>query len=317
MIQDTQDRKDRGGYVLVTAAYNEEALIETALSSVAAQTILPRKWVIVSDGSTDRTDEIVQQYAKAHGFISLYRISRPHPRNFAAQVDAINTGYSQLKSLQFRFVGNLDADISLESTYFADLLAAFQYDRLLGLSGGVICEEQNGAFLERSGNRPTSVPHGVQMFRRECFEALGGYARLPYGGPDWHAEVSLRMRGWHVHTVPGLKAFHHRPTGSAGNRLRYWYQQGLMDFSLGSHPLFEMFKLARRLRGKPFLLGALARLAAFASAYCKGQKRMVSTEFVRFLRKEQMERLRQVAWRTSGGSFKRETASRPARSYRG
>src|SRR3982751_3950013 len=99
-------------YTLVTAAYNEEALIEDTIQSIIAQTVRPKKWAIVSDGSTDRTDEIVLKYYAIHDFIQLVRITEDHPRNWTAQVEAIRTGYEALRCLDFEFIGNLDADIT-------------------------------------------------------------------------------------------------------------------------------------------------------------------------------------------------------------
>jgi hypothetical protein len=158
----------------------------------------------------------------------------------------------------------------------------------------MIYEPENGRFRYRKMNCPESVAHAVQLFRRECFEMLGGYMAMPYGGPDWHAEVQARRNGWTVESFPHLKAFHHRPTGTAGRLLRYWFRQGLMDFSMGCDPVFEIARMIRRIPAKPRILGAGARLAGFLSAYCRGEARSVSNEFIRFLRREQKAKLRQA-----------------------
>ena len=285
------NNRRRVAYAAMTPAWNEERLIGGLLAAVAAQTVPPVQWVIVSDGSTDRTDEIVQSYADQFPFIQLYRMPQAHKRSFAAQVDAINAGYEQLRHLEFDFVGNLDADITFDTDYFERLFAVFEKEPDLGLAGGTIHEKQNGSWVERKMNRVHSVMHGVQMFRRECFDALGGYARLPHGSPDWHAEVSLRMRGWKVRSIQGLKAYHHRPNGGAGGATWYCYRQGLADFSLGTHPLFELCKVARRLRSKPYVLAPLAELTGFLYSYCKGDKRAVSKEFMTYIRREQLSRI--------------------------
>jgi len=107
------------------AAYNEEKFIERTMRSVVAQSLRPVKWVIVSDGSTDRTDEMVRSYAAQHEFISLHRITEKHARNFGAQVHAINTGYEKLKGLDFDFFGNVDADVALPPNYYASLAQKF------------------------------------------------------------------------------------------------------------------------------------------------------------------------------------------------
>ncbi len=281
-------------YVLVTAAYNEEALLDATIAAVGAQTIPPACWVIVSDGSTDRTDEIVKRRMQEFSWLRLYRITEDHPRNFAAQVYAINQGLEQARGLDYEFIGNIDADVSMGPEYFERLLGRFREDAKLGLAGGAIHEKsRDGQFRGRLTNSPASVAHACQLFRRECFADVGGaYVPLPYGGPDAYAETAARMKGWTVRTFYDLVMFHHRPTGSAGGLLRSWYRQGKMDYSLGSLPAFEAFKLAKRLFEKPYILGALARLAGFADCYIHGEKRAVSDEFVAYLRTEHRKRLR-------------------------
>ncbi len=129
---------------MATAAYNEEKLIEKVIQSIVSQTVRPKKWVIVNDGSTDRTAEIVQKYAGQYPFIELYTITEEHPRDLTAQVHAINRGFAQLKQVATRFIGNLDADVTLEPTYFERLLGKFDEDPRLGLAGGFIHEEKEG-----------------------------------------------------------------------------------------------------------------------------------------------------------------------------
>ena len=279
-------------YALVTAAYNEENYITRTIQSVVAQTVKPKKWVIVNDGSSDRTEEIVQRYAEQYKFIELYKIEEEHPRNLTAQVHAINRGFSRLMGGDYDFIGNLDADVSFGPTYFEKLLERFSNDSKLGLAGGFIYEEESGQFRERRSNNLTSVAHAVQLFRRECLERLGGYKPFSWAGADWHAEVSLRMEGWHVQSFSDLQVDHHRPTGRGFGLLRYWYRGGVMDFYMGTHPLFEICRMARRFQSKPYVVGAMVRLAGFAGAYCKGERKQVPDEFVSFLRNEQMERLR-------------------------
>jgi glycosyltransferase involved in cell wall biosynthesis len=291
MTNRTMQRKKE--YVLATAAYNEAGFIENLIQSVVAQTHRPLCWIIVSDGSTDRTDEIVTDYARRYDFIRLHRITEDHPRNFVAQVHAINTGFSKLSQLDFQFIGNLDADITLDPSYFCDLLEKFEVDPKLGLAGGYICEMDKGIFRSRTSNSPLSVAHGIQLFRRECLEQIGGaYVPMPYGGPDWQAEVNARLHGWKVEAFTELTVYHHRPTGAAAGLLRTSYREGLMDHSLGSHLYFELFRVTRRLRNKPYVLGAIVRLWAFAVASARRSARPVSQDFVDFLRRYEWMRLK-------------------------
>jgi poly-beta-1,6-N-acetyl-D-glucosamine synthase len=289
-----QQKERQGGlYVLVTAAYNEGKLIESTICSVISQHCRPAKWVIVSDGSTDDTDAIVARYAADHPFIELHRLTVDHLRNFAAQAHAINAGIAQLAANDFDFIGNLDADITMAPSYFEQLLQKFREDPKLGLGGGLVHEKcTDGVFRSRRDNSVTSVAHAVQLFRRACFEAIGGtYMPLPYGGPDTYAEVTARMKGWRVASFPDLEVLHHRVTGSAGGLLRGCFRQGRMDHSLGTLPLFEILKVLRRVNTNPYLIGSAARLAGFMYSYYRIDKRPVSDEFVGYFRQEQGSRL--------------------------
>ena len=124
------------------------------------------------------------------------------------------------------------------------------------------------------------------------------------------------MKGWQVQSFPEIEVRHHRTTGSAAGLLRYWSRQGLMDYGLGSHPLFEIARLGRRLGAPPVVLGAFARLGGFLWAYARGEKRIVSKEFVEFLRKEEMHRLRgfsRAPWRGLAAAARGGAASMSGR----
>jgi biofilm PGA synthesis N-glycosyltransferase PgaC len=277
-------------YVLATAAYNEEANIGKTIESVLAQTELPQRWVIVSDGSLDRTDEIVQGYAEKYPFIRLLRVTRPPGRSFRSKVLALLAGIKLLADASFKFIGNLDADISIEPSYFADLITRFEREPKMGLAGGFVYEGKEGEIRSRSINRVYSVAHAAQLVRRECYEAIGGYAVLEYGGEDWHAQTSARMMGWSAQAFPELKIFHHRGTGEGGNLVRHRFRQGRMDYSFGSDPVFEVFKSLQRLAEKPFFIGTVARLVGFFWSSMIREPRPVSDDFIAFLRAEQKKK---------------------------
>jgi poly-beta-1,6-N-acetyl-D-glucosamine synthase len=279
-------------YCLMTAAYNEEENIARTIDSVLSQTLLPKRWVIVSDGSVDRTDEIVNTYADKHDFIRFLRMKRAPGRSFGRKVLALRAGCELLGDLKFDFIGNLDADVSVEATYFEDLMARFESNPSLGIVGGFVCEQSDGEFRSRRANRVHSVAHAAQLVRRECYEAIGGYAVLEYGGEDWYAQVSAQIKGWTVAAYPELKILHHRHTGEADNLVRHKFRQGRMDYSFGSDALFEVLKCLQRVPEKPFIIGSSARLMGFFWSYIRRDQRPVSDEFVAFLRKEQKQKIR-------------------------
>jgi len=283
-------------YVLVTAAYNEGRFIANTIDSIISQEIRPVKWIIVSDGSTDETDAIISKYSNENDFIQFYRITEDHSRNFKAQVHAINAGISCLRDEKYAYFGNLDADITLDPSYFKLLLEKFHQNPRLGLAGGTIYDKcRNEDFKYRPTNRVYSVAHAVQLFRRECFEMIGGdYRQLPYGGPDTYAEIEARRQGWQVASFPELKVLHNRPTGSAGGALRGCFRQGRMDYTLGVSPFFQIIKMLLRIGNRPYIFGSIARMAGLAYSYCSKEKRAVPPEFIRYLREEEMRRLKGI-----------------------
>jgi biofilm PGA synthesis N-glycosyltransferase PgaC len=283
------------GYVLITAARNEEAYIETTIRAVVEQDTRPKEWVIVSDGSTDGTDDIVRRYLPRHDFIRFVRRSAGEERSFASKVQAFRVGYQHLRETCYRYIGNLDGDVSFDRDYHDRILATFQADARLGIAGGFIYEEHGGRFVRRPSNSVGSVAGAVQLFRRECFEAIGGHVPLKYGGEDTWAEVMARMAGWRVRSVGDVKAYHHRRTASArGKVLVSRFVEGRADFALGNHPTFEAFKCIRRLTEQPYVVGTLCRLAGFVWGAIRPEERTVTPEFVRYLRKEQTERIRRL-----------------------
>ncbi len=182
-------------YVLITPARNEAAFIEETIKSVAAQTVRPVKWVIVSDGSTDGTDDVVLRHAENSPWMELVRMPERRERHFAGKVQAFNAGYARVKDLSYEVIGSLDGDISFDDEYFAFLLGKLVEDRMLGLVGTPFKEGPNPIYDYRFA----SIEHvsgACQVFRRQCFEEIGGYVPVKGGCIDHIAVVSARMMGW-------------------------------------------------------------------------------------------------------------------------
>ncbi|KPK78221.1 MAG: hypothetical protein AMJ79_00325 [Phycisphaerae bacterium SM23_30] len=279
-------------YVLITAARNEEKYIEETLKSVTAQTILPQHWVIVSDGSVDRTEEIVSAYKEKCSFINLICLDSKRERDFAAKVSAIEIGYKSIASYGFDFIGILDADISVEPSYYEQILQEFERNPKLGVAGG---EAYNliGNKFARVTSVLHHVPGPVQMFQRACFDAVGGFPPLRFGGEDTAAEVMVRMKGWVTESFRGIPVYHHRQTGTAtGGILQARFREGRMDYYLGYHPLFAVAKALARLLRKPYLIGSLVSMIAYILEWLRGGKIQLPDDYISFLHKEQMQRIK-------------------------
>ncbi|GAB4388055.1 MAG: glycosyltransferase family 2 protein [Thermodesulfovibrionales bacterium] len=290
----------RPAYVLITPARNEAAFIEETIKCMVAQTALPLKWVIVSDGSTDRTDEIAGGYLAAHPWIELVRMPERRERHFAGKVQAFNAGYERVRHLDYDVIGSLDADITFDEDYMSFLLGKFEEDPGLGVAGTPFVEgsfQYDYAFV--------SIEHvsgACQLFRRGCFEEVGGYVPIKGGGIDWVAVTTARMKGWKTRTFVEKKCLHHRKMGTGGrgllaSRLRV----GQQDYYLGGHPLWEVFRSLYQMRFRPYVMGGLLILAGYVWAFLKGVERPISEELVSFRRREQMKRLRGLFHRAMRG----------------
>ncbi len=279
-------------YALVTPARNEESHIEKTIKSVISQNAPPVQWVIVSDGSIDLTDEIVQDYAFSHRFIQLVRVTGQNHRNFGSKVAAFNAGYKTLASEDYAFIGNLDADVSFGSGYYEHLLKIFGEQPDLGIAGGLILELVGQRFVSQNISL-NSVAGAVQLFRRSCFEAIGGYVPLQEGDIDAAAEIMARMQGWKVRTFTELKVLHHRRVGIGRNHLcGTRFRQGMNNYRLGYHALFQLASSVYRIREKPYLVGGMLTLLGYVWAYCRGYEISLPEDVVRYLRCEQMTRLK-------------------------
>lgn len=279
-------------YALITPAHNEEEYIEKTIESVISQTILPKKWVIVSDGSTDDTDNIVAKYAAKYDFIQLVHIDRDPTRNFGSAIRAINTGYEQLKGVKYDFVGNLDADVVLQRDYYESILRRFQANPRLGLAGGIVCDRRWGK-VEEKFTAADSVRGPIQLFRRRCYEQIGGHSHIGMGGYDTVAEIKARMHGWQVRTFPEIKALHLRSTGTAKSGiLSARFRQGKIEYRVRYHPLFEIAKCLSRIREKPYLFGSLFRLSGYCWSFLRKEQPVLPDDVVRYLRSEQLSKLK-------------------------
>lgn len=281
-------------YVLITPAHNEEGHIERLVKCVIAQTILPRRWIILDDASTDKTGRIIAKYESLYDFITCRRLERLKTESYySRRTSVVLRGYEEIKKLKFDFLGVLDADITVQPTYYEELMTEFDLNSRLGVASGVYLDKVNGRF-RKVPLAEISTPGGLHMFRRECYEEIGGYIPLEYGGDDSLADIKARMQGWETRCFRRYQVVHHRPIGTGGGigLLHGKFRQGLAEYQLGTHPIFMLAKSLRRFFcERPYLLASAARMMGYLYAHLKREKRRIPEEIVSFYRREQMKRL--------------------------
>jgi glycosyltransferase involved in cell wall biosynthesis len=278
-------------YVLITPARNEAEFIGLTIQSMIAQTYRPMRWVIVSDGSTDQTDEIVRKASAQCEWIEFVQMPARKERHFAGKVGAFNAGYERVRDLAFDVVGNLDADVSFEPDHFEFLIGKMSENERLGVAGAPF-REGNFQYDYRFTNIE-NVWGGCQLFRRECFEAIGGYMPLKGGCIDHVAVLSARLHGWQTKTFTERVCMHHRLMGTAlHGGLKAKFRLGMKDYSVGNHPLWQIFRTVYQIKNPPYVLGGLALGAGYGWSFIRRAEIPIPPELVAFVRHEQMHRLK-------------------------
>ena len=289
-------------YALITPAWNEEAHLGRLIDSVAAQTLRPVRWVIVSDGSTDSTDAIVREASERFPWIVLLRRERPSERHFAGKAQAVNAGYASLAGVEFDLVGNLDADITLPPDFYEFLVQRFVEMPDLGVAGTPFLEDPAKPDSHSYAHGFADLTHvsgACQFFRRACFEEIGGYTPMKQGAIDWIAVTTARMRGWKTRTFLERAAYHHRAMGTADRHvLRARFHHGKKDFLVGGHPAWQVLRGVFQMRRPPFVLGGACLIAGYFAAWAARTPSPVPADLRAFHRREQLDRLRRM-WRRS------------------
>jgi poly-beta-1,6-N-acetyl-D-glucosamine synthase len=277
-------------YVLVTPAKNEESTIGITIDSIVKQTLLPVEWVIVSDGSSDQTDPIVEAAARMHPWIRLLKLPSRPARSFSAVVQATETGVRTLNSTEYEYLGLLDADVRFAANYFELLIERFEQRPRLGLAGGLVVDV--GTPKDHLPKNIDDVPGAVQFFRRACFESLGRLLAIPEGGWDALTCAKARMNGFETRLIPELVVDHLKPRNiSEGGVIRRKCQLGIRDYALGYHPAFEFVKCLGRTTEPPLVLAAVARFAGYCMGMTQRRPRLLPQDLLAFVRREQMRRL--------------------------
>ncbi len=279
-------------YVLISPCRNEADYMRQTLDSVVNQNILPAKWVIVDDGSTDATPAILAEYAARHNWIQVVtRQDRGHRAVGPGVIDAFYTGYSAIEPNDYEFLCKLDLDLRLPPRYFALLMQKMAQDPLIATCSGKAYIEEHGELVNERHGDETSLGM-TKFYRVACFQAIGGFVReVMWDGIDCH---QCRMKGWKACSwdEPELRFVHLRPMGSSQQgiytgRMRHGYGQ----YFMGTGFLFMAASALSRFNQKPYVLGGLATLWGWLSSALRRKPRYDNAEFRTFLRRYQLRAL--------------------------
>lgn len=282
-------------YVIITPAFNEEKYIEDTIKGVLSQNIIPVIWIIIDDGSNDGMACIIKEYAKKYDWIKyVFRPKVPGQSYYGSNVYAIQEGVKHLGDINYDYLAILDADIALPVDYYDKLLSRMEKDSELGITSGVYMDRIGENKFRKVLNDRRSTPKALTVFRKLCFEDIGGFVPMKYGGEDTIACFTARMKGWKTWSFPDIVAIHNKPvgTGHANNLLKIRFRQGFGEYFIATYPLFMLVKSLRRcIKEKPYLFGGLARLLGFIYAHFIGEPRQIPKELIKYIRKEQFGRV--------------------------
>lgn len=276
-------------YVVVTPARDEEEHIEGTLQSMIAQTARPACWVIVNDGSTDKTGEILDRYAAEHDWI---RVVHREDRGFRAAgsgvMEAFYAGFEVLDVDDWDFLVKFDGDLTFGPEYFEQCLAEFRKHERLGIGGGVIYNLIDGEeVLEK--HPKFHVRGATKIYRRACWDDIEGLIRQP--GWDTLDEVHACMHEWETRSFPNVRLVQTRFTGAAAGQWSNWVKNGRASYIVGYHPLFLVAKAGARAFRTPFLTATFGILTGFFGAWIRRDAQIENRQLIRYLRGQQLRRL--------------------------
>jgi len=293
----SDDNRTMTRYAIITPVRDEEKFIEATIESVCRQTVRPVEWVIVDDGSTDRTGSIVDRYVAQHEWIRVvHRADRGFRKSGGGVMEAFYEGYKALESKEWEFIVKLDGDLSFEPEYFEKCFQYFRDNPELGIGGGEICHDVEGE-IRVEANPRFHVRGATKIYRRACWDAIGGLWPAP--GWDTIDEVKANMLGWKTYAFTDLRLFHHRFTGSEEGLLRDRVKHGVACYVSGYHPLYVAASCLSRLNQKPYVIGAAAILYGFLKSHLTRPMRLEDRSYLAYIRGQQIRRLcgMQTIWR--------------------
>jgi poly-beta-1,6-N-acetyl-D-glucosamine synthase len=281
-----------GKYLLISPCRDESKYMRETLDSVINQSIRPAKWVIVDDGSTDGTPQILSQYRAKHNWVEIVtRNDRGRRSVGPGVIEAFYAGCETIRLEDYEYICKLDLDLRLPPRYFEILMDKMTADPRIATCSGKAYIEENGRLVNERHGDDTSLGM-TKFYRVSCFKAIGGFVRaVMWDGIDCHR---CRMKGWIACSwdEPDLRFVHLRPMGSSdrsiySGRMRHGHGQ----YYMGTGLLFMFASAASRLNQKPYVVGSLATLWGWLKAALDRESRYEDVEFRKFLRSYQWRAL--------------------------
>jgi len=289
------DKRDKPRYAIISPVRDEEQFIEKTIKSVISQTIKPVEWIIVNDGSTDKTKQIVEKYVEKYSWMKLINLPNRGFRKPGGE-SALQAGLKLINVNDYNFIVRLDGDLSFGSAYFEELFKRFAENPKLGIASGA-CYYLVGNKLVLEKAPQFHVPGPLKVYRKDCWKDIGGFTTEL--GWDTVDEIKAQMLAWKTQSFKELKVIHHRRTGTAKGIIRGKINGGKAAYVAGYHPVFMILRAIRQMADKPYLIGGAALAYGFLEGYFQRIPRVKDPELIRYLRRQQINRLifRKTIWK--------------------
>jgi len=283
-------------YSIVTPVKNEEDYLPKTIDSVVNQTIRPQKWIIVDDGSTDSTPDIINNASSQHEWIERLDTGDSSTVRKPGGESVAPVGIKALNMQGLDFFVRMDGDLSFSPDYFKDLFSEFDKDPKLGIASGVCYVPREALLIEEPHPRfHTRGP--IKTYRLQCYRDIDGVeAGLGFDTLD---EIKANMLGWHTRSFPELKVIHHRPTQTASGALKGMINKGKAAYYLGYHPLYLFLRAIKIMTKDPVFIGGLCLLGSYLKGYLTHAEPYHDAKVIEYLRQQQMNRLlgRETIWK--------------------
>ena len=277
-------------YLLVSPCRNEADFMRNTLDSVVKQSVLPALWVIVDDGSTDETANILAEYAQKHSFIRIVtRENRGHRSVGPGVIEAFYEGLDTVDLKQYDFLCKLDLDLIMPVRYFETLIAKMNENLRLGNCSGkpYYIDKVTGAFVSEGCGDENAIG-ASKFYRRKCFEEIDGFVRqVMWDGIDGHR---CRQLGWIAMSwdEPDIRFTHLRPMGSSQqNIITGRIRHGFGQYFMGTGVMYMLASGIYRMTRPPLVIGGLAMMWGYIKSWLSGVPRFEDKALSAFIRRYQ------------------------------
>jgi len=271
-------------FIIITPAKNEGKFIECTLQSVFAQTVKPKKWVIVDDGSEDDTAAIVARYIDKCDYLRIVKRDSSNEERWGGSkvVRAFYTGYDIVRDEHFDFIVKLDADLTLPSNYFEEVIKCFEKNPRVGLCGGYCTILENGSYVKEYYSEH-HVRGAFKAYRKECFQDIGGLKQIwSWDGID---ESAVRFNGWELKVLP-LPVIHHRPTSKEYNLLRHCFKTGREMYKERVAFFSLIITCIVKVSQKPVIIGSMLYMLGYLVSWLNREVKVIDKDLGDYIKND-------------------------------